>query len=555
MRWQCLITAALLLGAIPQRVGAELSAAEIAAFRSDLALLVRELPARHARIDHTTPRATFETQVRDLDQRLTTLPSRAAAIVALSGLVGLLRDGHSALFLLPFPGQQPIPGLQPLPVQFYGFEDDGWRVIAAARDHAELLGARLLAVGGVPVQTLHDRIASLVPRDNAMGEREYVGHYLGLGAVLTAVGVAAQADGRFAFEFETATGRRSVPLAALPGTPARGWIDRLTDLPLPRAQWVAAGDGQPQPAWLRALGQPYDFQLLPDGRTLHARIDQLREEAPGGFAGFVERLLQALPQAADSRLLIDLRHNRGGNGELRWALVHALLRDRRFDAPGRLFVLIGRRTFSAAQLLANDLDRHTSALFVGEPTGSSPNHYGELGQLKLPATGLTVLYSQLYWQHHPRDDRPWIAPDIAAPLRWADLAAGRDPALAAIDHWQPPADPRAVMDARIDTDPRAAVAAFRAVAQSNPWARPHERALNDYGYALLGEQRPDAALAVFELATALYPEAPNAWDSLGEAHFGRGNRARAAYCYGRTLRLNPDDAHARDMLARALGEP
>lgn len=45
----------------------------------------------------------------------------------------------------------------------------------------------------------------------------------------------------------------------------------------------------------------------------------------------------------------------------------------RINWRGALFVIIGRNTFSAAQNSATLLDRHTHAVFVGEPTGSRPS--------------------------------------------------------------------------------------------------------------------------------------------------------------------------------------
>ncbi|MBK6490948.1 MAG: hypothetical protein IPF97_04295 [Sphingomonadales bacterium] len=44
---------------------------------------------------------------------------------------------------------------------------------------------------------------------------------------------------------------------------------------------------------------------------------------------------------------------------------------------GGLYLLIGPQTFSAAQNLANRLERETLAIFVGTPTGGAPNHYGD----------------------------------------------------------------------------------------------------------------------------------------------------------------------------------
>jgi hypothetical protein len=104
----------------------------------------------------------------------------------------------------------------------------------------------------------------------------------------------------------------------------------------------------------------------------------------------------------------------------------------RFDERGRLFVITGRRTFSAAQMLIGDLEKWTFPIFVGEPSASRSNHYGDATQLVLPNQQITVRVSTLWWQWDPRDTRPWIPVDIPAPLTVDAYRAGRDPALEAI---------------------------------------------------------------------------------------------------------------------------
>jgi hypothetical protein len=100
---------------------------------------------------------------------------------------------------------------------------------------------------------------------------------------------------------------------------------------------------------------------------------------------------------------------------------------------GRLFTIIGRRTFSAAMNCANALEQHTNTLFVGEPTGTSPNHYGDAARIVLPHSGLSVFASTLYWQDSsPQDTRPWIAPHLPVAMTREDYLANRDPALEAI---------------------------------------------------------------------------------------------------------------------------
>jgi hypothetical protein len=119
-----------------------------------------------------------------------------------------------------------------------------------------------------------------------------------------------------------------------------------------------------------------------------------------------------------------------------------LIKREQINQPGKLFTIIGRATFSAAMMLADDLEKHTNTLFVGEPTGASPNMYGDAERIVLPNSGLEVWASALHWVYsEPRDNRPWIAPDIPAELSSADYRARRDPALEAILGYAPsPAD-------------------------------------------------------------------------------------------------------------------
>jgi hypothetical protein len=93
------------------------------------------------------------------------------------------------------------------------------------------------------------------------------------------------------------------------------------------------------------------------------------------------------------------------------------------------WVLAGRNTFSAAQVFANNLDRLTNAVFVGEPTGSRPNFVGEDTALRLPWSGYFGSISSRFHQTFNNDERIWIAPDYPVALFESDYFAGKDPVL------------------------------------------------------------------------------------------------------------------------------
>jgi len=120
--------------------------------------------------------------------------------------------------------------------------------------------------------------------------------------------------------------------------------------------------------------------------------------------------------------VIDMRWNNGGNTGLGEPLLLGLIANEKVNRRGKLFVIIGRRTFSAAQNMATYLERFTEATFVGEEV-----------PLTLPYSKVMANVSHLLWQSSwPQDLRIWLAPQIYVPPTFADFRAGRDAALEAI---------------------------------------------------------------------------------------------------------------------------
>jgi C-terminal processing protease CtpA/Prc len=102
----------------------------------------------------------------------------------------------------------------------------------------------------------------------------------------------------------------------------------------------------------------------------------------------------------------------------------------RHDRPGRLVVLIGRTTFSAAANLIAELEASTGATFVGEPSGGSPNLYGDPAPATLPHSGWSFHAAAIRWVKSTEGDaRLALEPDVPVPVRAADFFAGRDAAL------------------------------------------------------------------------------------------------------------------------------
>jgi hypothetical protein len=80
--------------------------------------------------------------------------------------------------------------------------------------------------------------------------------------------------------------------------------------------------------------------------------------------------------------------------------------------------------------LVVDLEQRTNAVFVGEPTGGSPNQFGDAMEVELPDTRLLAKVATVSWETAgSADERLTRAPDVEVPVRAEDFLAGRDPVL------------------------------------------------------------------------------------------------------------------------------
>ena len=387
-----------------------------AEWRDDLDDLVDAVQRNHVDPWHHVSAAAFRRTTRSLRNRLPRLAGHEV-VVGLARLLALIGDGHTVLRL------PEVVGFGRFPIRLHRFSD-GVVVRAIAPEHARLSGARVVAIGDVPIGEAWDRVRPLVSRDNELGIWAQGPDLLTIPEVLHALEVIPALD-RATWTVAQPDGELDeVELARTPELPP--------DLVDARQQRMA------DPLWLRCPDENW-FEHRPESDTLYLAYNTVRDGAPEPLRDLFGRALDLVETGDVDRLIIDIRRNHGGNMALNWPLVDGLIRADRVNRWGHLFVVIGRETFSAAMNLAVDLERSTRTLFVGEPTGARPNHYGENIEVTLPLSGLRATVSGLYWQCSlPHDDREWIAPDIPARLSSADYVHQRDPALDAIQSYRSP---------------------------------------------------------------------------------------------------------------------
>jgi hypothetical protein len=214
------------------------------------------------------------------------------------------------------------------------------------------------------------------------------------------------------------------------------------------------------------------------------------------------------------RLVLDVRLNGGGNNYKNKPVVTGIIESKKINQPGKLFVIIGRRTFSACQNLVNELHNYTNAVFVGEPTAENINFYGDTGELNYQKLNYQVFLSFAWWQDKPQwENDDWLAPQVAVDMSFADYKSNKDPMLEACLNFRAKIlclDPMQHLRELFSSGKLDQVEseAKKMVADPKYKYVKFEQKINQAGYDLLNSKQLDQSLYVFDLNTKLYPKSP-----------------------------------------------
>jgi hypothetical protein len=325
-------------------------------------------------------------------------------IVALMRLIASVGDPHTQV-------NSDTANFHDYPLDLMWFPD-GLHVIAALRTHREILGAKLVQIGDVPIGLAMQRVVPVFPRVNLPGVQADITDYLTMAEVLFAQKIVpSERTARFVFE-DSSGKKLAVQLSALGAHERPAWIS------------------VPSKALRHKHSDLYYwYEYLPDSKTLYFNYNRCRDMKQQPFHEFNQELFKFLDAHPVDKLVVDLRDNGGGDSEVIDPFVKEVVKRESINQDGHLFVLIGSSTYSSGVMAAYQFVNDTEAVFVGGPTGGRPNFFGEVETFNLTHSHLEVRYSKEFFRLVEYDEMPSLFPDISVQLSWADYLAGRDPAL------------------------------------------------------------------------------------------------------------------------------
>jgi hypothetical protein len=382
-------------------------------WQEDGQFLVKAMVDKHADLYALIDSAQWTSKTDSILNRIPSL-EEPAVLMEFMRIAGLPGDGHTFPFIMA-----PCFDLHSFPIILYGFPE-GWHVVRAARGLSELEGCRLLAISGKPVEEIYENCDQLIAWENEQSRKEHFTFMVVMAEWLAYHRLISSTD-EAKFTFLTADGDTvHRVLSSVHFYPYFLWSS------------VIPVENSEPPVLTAQRKDAYTWHTMDDGRVLYIQFNHC-VEPPDGPTGveFAREIEAYLRDHSVRRCIIDLRNNDGG-GRMYGELLSVIRDNSSINRHGSLFVLTGRRTFSAAVMCATEFQLQTEALFLGEPTGQGPTFYSRPQIIELPHSKLLfAVSSRRTYSGLPFDHRKKIVPDISVAYGIQDFRLRRDPVLAA----------------------------------------------------------------------------------------------------------------------------
>jgi C-terminal processing protease CtpA/Prc len=175
----------------------------------------------------------------------------------------------------------------------------------------------------------------------------------------------------------------------------------------------------------------YWFETLIEHDLIYIQYNSCQEINSLSFEAFTDQIAEEINTInAFKKVVIDMRHNGGGNSSIMKPLINKLkdyVVNNRFTKEN-IYLIIGRKTFSSALLNSIEIKEELDNVVIGEPTGGKPNHYGEVRTFNLPNSNMKVYYSTKYFDLSDLNENSF-KPDIYVDYNSEHFIMGIDPIL------------------------------------------------------------------------------------------------------------------------------
>ena len=381
----------------------------------DLDFLKVELPKKHKDFYSVKSEKDFQLGIDKISEQIDELTNFDIA-VKLQQLVAGFGDSHTRISWNKYLDREKM-----LPLHLYWF-NDGIFILHTTKKNQKLVGQKITMINDKPIKSVVDSLSTLITLDNDALVKSVMPHFLISTQLLKYFGIVNNEGVKLKLENQQ----------------GESWVYNIQPAHLDRKNRVTFQFDSLALCHRNERAYFWDEYVAKD-RIYYLQYNKCRSQEIArkqghrqtakklpSFSKFKNRVLKTIKDKPIDKLIFDMRFNGGGSSIQGTEFIEKLSQVKEINQKGKLFVVVGRKTFSSAILNAMDFEKMTDAIFVGEETGGKPNHFGEVRSFKLPNSGLEVNYSTKYFKKSDKYINTF-APDYIIKESFIDLKKGIDP--------------------------------------------------------------------------------------------------------------------------------
>jgi hypothetical protein len=389
----------------------------------DIDFYEKTLRKNHKSLFHFLPENEFNQKLATLKSKIDRL-SDYQVVVELSKISAAIGDGHTYIHTDRLKQYW-------LPLRIAVFEE-GFYVLNTNTEYEELMGGEIIAFGEKPISEVIENLKTTCATDLKYDEKDYFAHLpvkMMQASLLHAMGLVRTPE-KLTIKIQKAGKVIEKELISLDMTGedfAKLSMQNYFDKEIKR------------PVSFQNTTKNYWFTYLKEAKAMYLAYNSSQQEESEKMDEMSERLVSEFDKTNAEKLVIDVRRNGGGNSNIHKRLVKSIINHPRINQKGNLIVLMGSRTFSAANIFILDFEKNANVITIGEHGRGKPNHYSENHFFTLPNSKIRCSVSELYRvDSHKDDTRIRIEPMVKVLTTFQDFSENRDAVLEAALSYQKP---------------------------------------------------------------------------------------------------------------------
>lgn len=324
-------------------------------------------------------------------------------------IIAALNDGHSQM---KYSSREKYFGYLPITTTWF---KEGLYVTRVPKEYKHILGGRLKAINGQDIDVVLNKLKEVVPHANDSRFKKYAFAYLRMPGLLFGLGI-------------TETPNEAEFMVSINGEDIQITFKNMPKEIYKKTNFIAYDDVSTKIPLYKKKGSKYYWHLYDSiNRIFYFKYNRVGNMKGVRASIYAKKMWSEVDSLDVDKFVFDIRNNGGGQFAFSMSFIQGILDRPKINSNGKLFIISGYDTFSAALDILRNLEVKSNAIILGEAPGDYAASSGDPKGYKLTNSQIEIQLSSVF---HPtvfkEDMRNEIILDKKIETSWIDYQLGED---------------------------------------------------------------------------------------------------------------------------------